>query len=202
MGQETQLSKWALLWVILISLVSQLPGIFLIFKVVEARNVIIRSDYIFASEAADNVDLVFINNLKDEAGFSQDINIIIGPYKKFYGDNFKYRLEKHLVFIEQAQRVKETFLILFDKSFYEELDHEKRKGVLAHEMWHIFTLSKGLIRPPIDEEKDADNYAARSVSIDIMLDLCRQYEGNKLIRKIRIENMERQRLLSKPTNPS
>lgn len=202
MGQEAKLSKWALLWIILISLASQLLGIFLIFKIMEVRNFVMRSDGIFASEEADSTDLIFINNLKDEAGFGQDINIIVGPYKKLYGDNFKYRLEKHLVFIEQAQSVRETFLILFDKSFYYELSHEQRKGVLAHEMWHIFNLSKGLIRPRVDEEKDADNYSIRYVSIDVISDLCRQYEGDKLIKKIRIENMERQRLLSRMINPS
>lgn len=199
MPQDNRASVRLLFWIAIIALVAQLPSGYLFFRVAEIQDAIAHHSDIVASGVAESVDIEFIDRIKKESGFNQDVQILVGPYKKLFGSNFKYRLEQHLVFVEQSQATKETFLILFDKTFYNELSHEKRKGVLAHEMWHIFTLAnRRLIKPRVEEEKDADNYATRHVSINTMLELC-NYEGDKFMKKIRIENLERQKLSFRPT---
>ncbi len=181
---------------IAVALVLQLPSMYVLYKVSEtAQNFKIAYTEILASESADNTDIEFIAQLKEDANFKQDIQILVGPYKRLYGDDFRYRLEKRLVLVEQSQTTKETFLILFDKTFYGELEQEHRKGVLAHEMWHILSLAKGLIKPGVVQEKDGDNYAIRYVSINTMIYLCRKYEGDDLMREIRISNLRKQGLI-------
>lgn len=195
-------SKSLILWICIIALIAQIPSGLLFYRVSEMQKAISHYNEILASSAADNADIEFIAQLKKEAGFNHDIQILIGPYRRLYGDSFKYRLEKHLAFVEQSQTTKETFLILIDKTFYSELDKEHRKGILAHEMWHIFSLSKGFIKPRTNEELDADNYAVRYVSADIIMDLCKRYEGDEWMKKLRTENLKRQKLTPIPTGIS
>ena len=202
MLKELGTNRWVLFWIVVITLVAQLPSGFLFYKVLEMQDEIAHYNDILASEVADNTDIEFIAQLKKEAGFSQDIQILIGPYRKLYGNSFKYQLEKHLAFVEQSQTMKETFLIFIDKTFYGELNHEQRKGILAHEIWHIFSLAKRFIKPSNAEEVDADNYAIRYVSVETMTDLCKQYEGDEMTRDIRIKNLERHRLIAKITDAS
>lgn len=192
MPGEPRTSRSLVFWIVLIVSIAQIPSGFLFYRVSEIQDAIANYNDILASEVADNADIEFIARLKEEAGFSQDIQILVGPYRRLYGDSFKYRLEKHLAFVEQSQTMKETFLIFIDKTFYGELDQEQRKGILAHEMWHIFSLAKGFIKPRIAEEIDADNYAVRYVSTETMVGLCIRYEGDDLVRGIRIDNLERQ----------
>lgn len=199
MPKENRAGKGLLFWIAVIALVAQLPSGFLFYKVAEIQDVIAHHNDIIASGVADNADIEFIAQLKKESRFSQDVQVLVGPYKKLFGDNFKYRIEQHLVLVEQSQTTKETFLILFDKTFYNELSPEKRKGVLAHEMWHVFNLAKKFIKPRVNEEREADNYAIRYVSVETMLEFCRQYEGDDFMRELRIENLERQKLSFRPT---
>lgn len=195
MGREPGINRWKVFFIMVMALIAQLPSGYALYKISEMYNdITFAHKEILASKVADKADLEFVAQLKKEANFNQDIQVLVGPYKKLYGDdNFKYRLEKHLVVIEQSQSTKETFLILFDKSFYDNLDQERRKGVLAHEIWHIFSLAAGKVKPALNEEIDADNYTAKYVLLDIIIDLCRQYEGDPFRREQRIKNLDRKR---------
>ena len=196
MSKESKINKRLLCVAVVVNLVLQLPSIYVIYMMSEtARNFKIAYTEILASESADNTDIEFIARLKKDANFKQDIQILVGPYKRLYGDDFRYRLEKRLVLVEQSQTTKETFLILFDKTFYNELDHEQHKGVLAHEMEHILNLTQGPENSNADSERNADNRAIRYVSINTMIDLCRKYEGDDLMREIRISNLRKQGLI-------
>lgn len=191
--------NWRLfVYIIVVALIAQLPSGYIFFQVSNMyKN--IRNVYteVFASEIANDTDLEFVVQLKRDANFQKEIKIIVGPYKKMYGGDFKYQLQQHLVFVEQSQSTQETYLILFDQIFYRELDQERRKGVLAHEMKHILSLAAGLVRPARDEEREADDYALRYVSINTMIEICRIYEGDDSMRNFRIANLERQKLVPK-----
>lgn len=171
-------------------LIAQLPSACIFSDVSEMQEAIRRYDEILALETADRADIEFVAQLKREANLSQDVQIVVGPYKRMYGDTFRYRLERHLVFVEQSLATKETFLILFDKTFYHELDREKRKAVLAHEMWHIFSLANGTIRPELREELDADNYASQHVSPEVLIELYERYEGDDKRREAKKKSLE------------
>ncbi len=196
--KERGANKQLWLYILAVILLAQLPSIFIFAQVSKMQKAIKHYDEILALETADNADIEFIAQLKRELGLSQDVQILIGPYKKVYGNTFKYRSERHLAFVEQSLTTKETFLILFDKMFYHELDWEQRRAVLAHEMWHVSGLASGTTKPDLNEELNADNYASRKVRPKILIDLYNQYEGDGRRKEAKINNLERQ-ILSRST---
>lgn len=190
MSKEPGINKWLWFYVLVAILIAQLPSACIFGEVSEMQEAIKRYDEILALETADKADVEFVAQLKREANLSQDVQIVIGPYKRMYGNTFRYRLERHLVFVEQSLATKETFLILFDKTFYYELNGEKRKAVLAHEMWHVFSLANGTMRPELNEELDADNYASQYVSPEALIELYEKYEGDSKRREAKKKNLE------------
>lgn len=190
MPKESGTNKWLWFYMLVAILIAQLPSACIFSDVSEMQEAIRRYDEILALETADRADIEFVAQLKREANLNQDVQIVVGPYKRMYGDTFRYRLERHLVFAEQSLVTKETFLILFDKTFYHELDREKRKAVLAHEMWHVFSLANGKIRPELNEELAADNYASQYVSPEVLIELYEKYEGDSRRREAKKKNLK------------
>ncbi|OGN08167.1 MAG: hypothetical protein A3J46_00830 [Candidatus Yanofskybacteria bacterium RIFCSPHIGHO2_02_FULL_41_11] len=197
MLQNLKTNGWFLLFAFIATLVIQFPSALVFYKVSEMHNAILHyQNDIFVSGIADNSDIEFINQLRREWGLGQDIKILVGPYKKVYGDNFRYRLERRLVLIEQPLSAEELFYVLFDKTFYREIGQEEHKGVLAHEMYHILSLAKEKTKHDMNEEIEADNFAVKYVAADVLISLCQKYEGNEIRKNERIKNLEKQGVAS------
>ena len=151
---------------------------------------------IVATQETNEIEVSFVNRVKTDLKLDKKVLVLIGPYKRLYGDNFSYQLRKHLVFVEQSQATEELFLILFDKTFHDQLNQESINGILAHEMWHIFTLASDKAKPGPREETDADDFAVRYVSPDILMALYQAYEGDNSMKEVKISNLEKQRRLT------
>lgn len=190
--KERGTNKRLWFYVLIAIVLAQLPSIFIFSKISEIQEAIRSYNEILALELADNTDIEFIARLKREANLSQDIQILVGPYKRLFGNDLKHNLEQHLVIVQQSETSKETFLILFKKDLYHELDGERRKAVLAHEMGHIISWVSGERRVGLNEELYIDNYASRYVRPEILISLYEQYEGDDPSRIAKIKNLERQ----------
>ena len=189
------------IYVLIAVILAQLPSFFVFSKMSEIQEAIKRYDEILAVKQADSADVEFIAQLKREANLNQEVQILVGPYKRVFGNDLKYDLEQHLVIVRRSETEKETFLILFDKALYRELDGEHRKALLAHEMGHIINLVSGTRIPGLDEELNADNYASRYVRPEVLISLYEQYEGDGPSRNAKIKNLERQ-LSPRPASAS
>ena len=185
------------LWVyVLVAIIlAQLPSLFMFIKMSEIQEAIRHYDEILALEQANSTDIEFIAQLKREANLSQEVQILVGPYKRVFGNDLKYNLEQHLVIVRRSETEKESFLILFDKALYRKLDGECRKALLAHEMGHVINVVSGTWKPGLVDELNVDDYALRYVRPEILISLYEQYEGDSPSRNAKIKNLERQLLL-------
>ncbi|MEK7138943.1 MAG: hypothetical protein AAB799_02065 [Patescibacteria group bacterium] len=194
MPREPGLSFKTLLVILLVTTIAQTPSALMLVSMSKMFDAITRAKVeILATQEASEAEVSFVNRVKNDLELNKRVLILIGPYKRLYGEDFSYQLRKHLVFVEQSQTTEELFLILFDKTFHDRLNQESVNGILAHEMWHIFTMASGKVRPGQREEIDADDFAVRYVAPDVLIALYRTYEGDNSMREAKISNLLRQR---------
>jgi len=197
MSKEPELSIKALIVIVMTAITAQIPSVLILASISKRFEMFTQAQVeIVATQETNEIEVSFVNRVKTDLKLDKKVLVLIGPYKRLYGDNFSYQLRKHLVFVEQSQATEELFLILFDKTFHDQLNQESINGILAHEMWHIFTLASDKAKPGPREETDADDFAVRYVSPDILMALYQAYEGDNSMKEVKISNLEKQRRLT------
>jgi|SRR3989344_4040527 len=197
MSREPGPSIKALIIIVIATITAQIPSVLILASISKRFEMFTQAQVeIVATQETNEIEVSFVNRVKTDLKLDKKVLVLIGPYKRLYGDNFSYQLRKHLVFVEQSQATEELFLILFDKTFHDQLNQESINGILAHEMWHIFTLASDKAKPGPREETDADDFAVRYVSPDILMALYQAYEGDNSMKEVKISNLEKQRRLT------
>lgn len=142
-------------------------------------------------------DNEFLNRVKEEIGFKQEIIISIGPYYKAQKisltngavlviDNKDFKAPSFL-FYDGVTRI---YYILIDYLFYKKFTLEERKFVIAHEVGHALNPN---LRGNMIAEQKADELALRYVSIETIVNFLVKYSepDEEDLKKQRIESLRK-----------
>ena len=157
----------------------------------------IASNNVVASMVTSEEDEEFIKKVCEDLGLENEITMIVGPYyiHSFFSQSQNYQLErllsKHPIIVDPLDP---TRRILMRESLYTEISKDERKAVIAHELWHIDSRSKGRYVSDVNLEMEADRFAVRYIHPDVLIRLLRKYGNDSASIHIRIQNLERQKL--------
>lgn len=157
------------------------------------------SSRIVSSIVVSKEDESFLKVVCRDLELESEVTIIVGPYyvPSFFSPHQNYKLDQLMtqypVIVDPHDP---TRRILMKESIYKELGAEEKRGLIAHEMWHIYSLIRGIVKPDVTGAVEADRFAIRYVSPDILIDLYKKYGRDDVEIQILIAELEKQKLAS------
>lgn len=148
-------------------------------------------------------DESFIKKICRDLGLENEITIIVGPHyiPSFFSPHQNHKLDRLLTqYPVTVDPNDPTRKILMEESIYKELNAEQKRGLIAHEIWHMYSFIKNGYAPKlgINAAIEADRFAVRYVSPDILIDLYRTYGNSDPEIEILIDELEKQKLIISP----
>lgn len=197
MWQENGISRNKLYYAVMLSACINIGLFGVILSKLGNINESISSNQIVAAIVTSEEDEIFIKRMCEDLGLESEITVVVGPsyVHSFFSPSHNSRLNKLLakypIVVDPADP---TRRILMKESAYEKLNTDERRAVIAHEIWHIFAFIQNshVSRPGIDTEIEANRFATRYISANILIGLYRKYgSGDDRIRLL-INDLKRQ----------
>jgi len=199
MPEEEKRSK--LVWFLAVSTCLNFFLLLVVLWALSGLSKDLTNNKVIASVATSYEDEEFIGQVCRDLGIESEIVVIIGPYylRNFFNTSLNYQMSRLLSdYPTLADPTDPTRRILMKESIYLELTPEEKQAILAHEIWHIYSLIQEgpLAILGVGGDVDADNFATKYIHPDVLIGLLLKYgDPNSPNVKARIRNLEERKVI-------
>lgn len=197
MGQQDRVSRNKLYYAVILSGCINILLFGFTLWILGGISESISGNQVVAAMVTSEEDETFIKRVCEDLGLKSEVTVVIGPYYVYsffsplHNSRLNQLLTKYPIVVDPTDP---TRRILMKESVYEKLNTDERRVVIAHEIWHIFSFIRNghVSRPGIDTEIEANRFATRYISADILIGLYRKYSSGDDRIQLLINDLERQ----------
>ena len=197
-------TKFFYLFTVALACLANFLLLVLIYSNIRDLRASLSNNKISGSIVTSEEEELFVKKLCEDLGINNEINIIVGPsyVPSFFSPLQNYYLNHLLTqYPVIVDPLDPTGRIFMGELIYKELDAEQKKGLIAHEMWHVYTKIKGVVKPGIQGAIEADMFVIQYVNPDVLINLYLKSCKNDPEIQILIANLKKHFLVKNPLAP-